>query len=350
MSENNTIQSLNQRSREIFRHIVEDFLQTGAPVGSRTISRKLISPLSPASIRNVMSDLEDAGLLYAPHTSAGRLPTDLGLRLFIDGLLEIGDLTDDERASIEGRCVTQGRNYTDVLTEASELLSSLSGYAGLVTVPKNDQPLKHLEIVSLSPDQALVVMVTVGGVVENRLISVTPGLTPSALVEAGNYLNDRLRGRTIREARDEILREVELQQAKLDRLAANVVEAGLADWAGSDNTPSRLIIRGRSRLLDDVTAIEDLERLRLLFNDLEAKGDLLNILDLAQDGEGVRIFVGSESNLFSLTGSSVIVAPFTDSKQQIIGSIGVIGPTRLNYARIIPMVDYTAKVVGRLMG
>ncbi len=169
-------------------------------------------------------------------------------------------------------------------------------------------------------------------------------------MEAGNYLNDRLRGRTIREARDEILREVELQQAKLDRLAANVVEAGLADWAGSDNTPSRLIIRGRSRLLDDVTAIEDLERLRLLFNDLEAKGDLLNILDLAQDGEGVRIFVGSESNLFSLTGSSVIVAPFTDSKQQIIGSIGVIGPTRLNYARIIPMVDYTAKVVGRLMG
>lgn len=348
MSEVTSIQTLNERSREIFKHIVEGYLQTGAPVGSRTISRLMTASLSPASIRNVMADLEDAGLLYAPHTSAGRLPTDIGLRLFIDGLLEIGDLTDEERQSIEGRCTAMGRNYTDMLTEASDLLSTLSGYAGLVTVPKTDQPLKHLEIVSLSPDKALVVMVTINGVVENRLIHIPPGMTPSALVEAGNYLSDRMRGRTIAEARAEILSEIEAHQAQLDALAAAVVEAGLADWAGGDS-PSRLIIRGRSRLLEDVTALEDLERLRILFDDLETKSDLLNVLDLAHEGEGVRIFIGSESQLFSLTGSSMIVAPFTDSQQRIVGSIGVIGPTRLNYARIIPMVDYTARVIGRLM-
>ncbi|MEC9344787.1 MAG: heat-inducible transcriptional repressor HrcA [Pseudomonadota bacterium] len=350
MQETISIQGLNERSREIFRHIVEDYLLTGIPVGSRTLSRRLSVPLSPASIRNVMADLEDSGLLYAPHTSAGRLPTDKGLRLFIDGLLEIGDLSEEERHSIEGRCAAAGRNYTDMLTAASDLLSDLSGFAGLVTVPKNDQALKHLEIVSLSPDKALVVMVTVNGVVENRLMRVPPGLTPSALVEAGNYLCDRLRGRTIREARETIQREIESHRAQLDALAAQVVEAGLAEWAGGQDNPARLIIRGRARLLDDVTAIEDLERLRRLFDEMESKTDILNVLDLASEGDGVRIFIGAESKLFSLSGSSMIVAPFTDGSQRIVGSIGVIGPTRLNYARIIPMVDYTARVIGRLMG
>lgn len=349
MTDKAVIQSLDERSREIFRHIVEGYLETGAPVGSRTISRRLEMALSPASVRNTMSDLEELGLLYSPHTSAGRMPTEVGLRMFIDGFLEIGDLTEAERASIEGHCVAVGRNYTDMLTEAGDMLSTLSGYAGLVTVPKSDQPLKHLEFVSLAPDKALVVMVTTGGVVENRLIALPAGLPPSSLEEAGNYLSDRLRGRTISEARSAILEEIEAHQAQLDELATQVVEAGLADWAGGDGS-SRLIIRGSGRLLEDVQAIEDLERVRRLFNDLETKSDLVNMLDLAGEGEGVRIFIGSESKLFSLSGSSMIVAPFSDSNQQILGSIGVIGPTRLNYARIIPMVDYTARVIGKLIG
>lgn len=349
MPDKEAIQTLDARSREIFRYIVEGYLNNGAPLGSRTISRNLTTPLSPASVRNTMSDLEEMGLLYAPHTSAGRLPTEQGLRLFVDGLLEVGDLPDSERASIEGRCIANGRNFTDMLSEASNMLSDLSGYAGLVTVPKGDQPLKHLEFVSLSPDKALVVMVTVGGVVENRLIDVPRGLPPSSLVEAGNYLAERLRGRTIAEARQAILEELEAKQAQLDELSSQIVEAGLAEWAGGDDQ-GRLIIRGHGKLLDDVEAIEDLERIRMLFDDLETKGDLLNMLDLAGDGEGVRIFIGSESKLFSLSGSSMIVAPFSNSEQKIVGSIGVIGPTRLNYARIIPMVDYTARVIGRLIG
>lgn len=349
MPDKEAIQTLDARSREIFRYIVEGYLNNGAPLGSRTISRNLATPLSPASVRNTMSDLEEMGLLYSPHTSAGRLPTEQGLRLFVDGLLEIGDLPDAERASIEGRCISSGRNFTDMLSEASNMLSDLSGYAGLVTVPKGDQPLKHLEFVSLSPDKALVVMVTVGGVVENRLIDVPRGLPPSSLVEASNYLSERLRGRTIAEARQAILEELEARQAQLDELSSQIIEAGLAEWAGGDDQ-GRLIIRGHGKLLDDVEAIEDLERIRMLFDDLETKGDLLNMLDLAGDGEGVRIFIGSESKLFSLSGSSMIVAPFSNSEQKIVGSIGVIGPTRLNYARIIPMVDYTARVIGRLIG
>jgi len=349
MTDKEAIQTLDARSREIFRYIVEGYLNNGAPLGSRTISRNLATPLSPASVRNTMSDLEEMGLLYAPHTSAGRLPTEQGLRLFVDGLLEIGDLPEQERASIEGRCVSSGRNFTDMLSEALNMLSDLSGYAGLVTVPKGDQPLKHLEFVSLSPEKALVVMVTVGGVVENRLIDVPPGLPPSSLVEVGNYLAERLRGRTISEARQAILEELEAKQAQLDELSSQIVEAGLADWAGGEDQ-GRLIIRGHGKLLEDVEAIEDLERIRMLFNDLETKSDLLNMLDLAGDGEGVRIFIGSESKLFSLSGSSMIVAPFSNSEQKIVGSIGVIGPTRLNYARIIPMVDYTARVIGRLIG
>lgn len=349
MPDNEAIQTLDARSREIFRYIVEGYLNNGAPLGSRTISRNLSTTLSPASVRNTMSDLEEMGLLYSPHTSAGRLPTERGLRLFVDGLLELGDLPEQERASIEGRCVASGRNFTDMLSEASNMLSDLSGYAGLVTVPKGDQPLKHLEFVSLSPDKALVVMVTVGGVVENRLIDIPRGLPPSSLVEAGNYLANRLRGRTIAEARQAILEELEAKQAQLDELSSQVIEAGLAEWAGGDDH-GRLIIRGHGKLLDDVEAIEDLERVRMLFDDLETKGDLLNMLDLAGDGEGVRIFIGSESKLFSLSGSSMIVAPFSNSEQKIVGSIGVIGPTRLNYARIIPMVDYTARVIGRLIG
>jgi heat-inducible transcriptional repressor len=317
-SPGSALQNLDRRSREIFRQIVETYLGTGEPVGSRNISRMLPVALSPASVRNVMADLESLGLIYAPHTSAGRLG---------------------------------GRTVESLLSDASQALSGLSRGAGVVLAGKLDIRLKHVEFIRIEPTRGLVVLVGEDGSVENRLIDLDPGTTPSALVEAGNYLNTHIRGRTLGEARGEVERRQREARAELDRLTSGLVEAGLASWAeASADHPETLIVRGRANLLDDVTALEDLERVRLLFEDLETQRELINLLGLAEAGEGVRIFIGSENKLFSLSGSSLVVSPYRDSEQRVVGVLGVIGPTRLNYARIIPMVDYTAKVVGRLLG
>src|SRR5690606_24431908 len=324
--------------------------ETGDPVGSRTVSRLPNVGLSPASVRNVMADLEEAGLLSAPHTSAGRVPTALGLRMFVDGLLEVGDLSAAERENIEAQCRAAGRRMEDVLAEATAALSGLSRCAGLVSVQKaSHAPLRHIEFVHLSPGRALVVLVNSDGVVENRLMDVPLGLPPSALIQAANYLNARINGRTLDEAREVIERELEEKKAALDDLTSEVVAAGLATWTGGQEGETGLIIRGWGNLLEDVQAQEDLERVRRLFDELETKRDFLRLLDLAKQADGVKIFIGAENNLFSLSGSSVIVSPYTDAQEKIIGVIGVIGPTRLNYARIIPMVDYTAKIIGRFL-
>jgi heat-inducible transcriptional repressor len=336
------IQEMSQRSRDILRLVVETYMTTGEPVGSRFLSKKLEHRLSPASIRNTMADLEDAGLLYAPHTSAGRLPTEIGLRLFVDGLLQVGVLTQDERSSIEGRCTASGRGFQDVLTEATSVLSGLSGHAGLVVAPKVDVPLRHVEFVPLSPNKALVVMVSESGQVENRVLDMPMGLTPEALAEAGQFLSQRLKGRTIALGRNEILKELEQRRAELDQLSARVVEAGLAIWGGEPERGT-LIVRGSANLLDDVAAIADLERIRNLMEELENTEEMLRLIDLTQGGEGVRIFIGSENTLFRRAGCS-------NQQQRIVGAIGVIGPTRMNYARVVPMVDFTAQVVGRLLG
>ena len=346
----NLIGGLSERAREIFRHIVDAYVETGEPVGSRTISRKLGLGLSPATIRNVMADLEDAGLLYAPHTSAGRLPTDLGLRLFVDGLLQLGDLSAAERQSIEAQCKLAGRNLPEVLEQASEMLSGLSNCAGIVVAPKSERPLKHLEFVPLGPGRALVVLVTEDGQVENRLIDLPMGLPASSLIEAGSFLSARLAGRTIGEARSEILREIEQQRAELDQLAARVVEAGLAVWTGGAGDGGALIVRGQSHLLDDVQGIADIERVRALFAALETREAFARLLGAAENAGGIRIFIGAQSELFGVTGCSVVIAPYKGGRDRVVGAIGVIGPTRIDYARIIPMVDYTAKVIGRLVG
>ena len=343
---------LDQRSRDIFKQIVESYLESGDPVGSRTISRALPTTLSPASIRNVMSDLEEIGLISAPHTSAGRMPTELGLRLFVDGLLELGDLSAAERRRIEAEVVASNakHSYEEVLTEATNMLSGLSHCAGVVLTPKKNVRLKHVEFVGLEPNKALAVMVGEDETVENRVVELPAGLPASTLTRAANYLNARMQGKTLDEIRSALQSEIESQKTALDQLTARVVEAGLATWSGADETdPKTLIVRGRSNLLEDVTAMEDLERIRQLFDDLESKRDLIQLLGLAESGEGVKIFIGSENKLFSLSGSSIIVSPYRDSEQKIVGVIGVIGPTRLNYARIVPMVDYTARVVGRLL-
>ena len=347
------LQALDRRSRDIFKRIVDQYLETGEPIGSRNISRLLPTTLSPASVRNVMADLEQLGLIYAPHTSAGRLPTEFGLRFFVDALLEVGDLSNDERKLIEAqvKAQTPGRTVESLLAEASQALSGLSRGAGVVLANKADIRLKHIEFIRLEPTRALVVLVGEDGSVENRIVDLDAGTTPSSLIEAANYLNTHLRGRSLSEARAEIEKRQAALRAELDKRTAALVEAGVATWGtGGAERPETLIVRGRANLLDDVTAAEDLERIRLLFDDLETQRELIRLLGNAETGEGVRIFIGSENQLFSLSGSSLVVSPYRDSEQRIVGVLGVIGPTRLNYARIVPMVDYTAKVVGRLLG
>jgi heat-inducible transcriptional repressor len=340
---------VNERAREILRRIVDGYLESGEPVGSRTISRQPGVTLSPATIRNVMADLEESGLLYSPHTSAGRLPTDAGLRLFVNGLLEIGALSEEERRQIESQCKAAGRSLPQVLEEATEMLSGLSHCAGLVVAPKSERSLRHIEFVSLGNGRALVVLVSEDGLVENRIIELPAGMPTSALVQATNYLNAKLGGRTLEEARKEVMAELEARRAELDELTRRVVEAGLAVPAG-DGSGGVLIVRGQSKLLEDVHVVEDLDKIRELFTILETRESLIRLIEAAGRAEGVQIYIGSENNLFAHAGCSMIVAPFGNSRERILGAIGVIGPTRINYARIIPMVDYTAKVIGRLLG
>jgi len=349
-SDAHSVVALNERSREIFKHIVDAFVETGEPVGSRTIARKLNGSLSPATIRNVMSDLELSGLLYAPHTSAGRLPTDVGLRMFVSGLLQMGGLDTDERQAIEAHCQAAGRSVEEVLTQATSMLSGLSQCASLVLAPKMESPLKHIEFVSLKPGRALVVMVSESGVVENRLVEVPPDLPVSALIEAGNYLSARLAGKTLVEARGDILNEIENRRAQLDELTAKVVQAGLATRTGGSANDGSLIIKGQAHLLNNITALEDLSRIRSLFSALETREHMLRLVDLVGHADGVQIFIGAQNELFGMAGCSMVVAPFVNSREQIVGAIGIVGPTRINYARIIPMVDYTAKLVSRTLG
>jgi heat-inducible transcriptional repressor len=344
---------LDDRSREIFRRIVEGYLTSGEPLGSRNLSKIIPITLSPASIRNVMSDLEALGLIYAPHTSAGRLPTEMGLRFFVDAMLQVGDLTPEERKAIEAQVQTAAStagSVEDVLAQASQMLSGLSRGAAVVTTSKAQRRLKHIEFVRLEPTRALVVLVGDDGAVENRVLPLPAGLPASALAEASNYLNARIRGRTLAEAKADIEQAQRQAREELDEVTQRLVQAGLASWTGGTVDDAQLIVRGQANLLEDLKAAEDLERVRLLFADLETKKDVIDLLGRAELAEGVRIFIGSENKLFSLSGSSMIAAPFRDGDRKIVGVLGVIGPTRLNYARIVPMVDYTAKVVGRLLG
>ena len=346
------LQSLDARSRDIFRMIVDSYLKDGEPVGSRNLSRILPQSLSPATVRNVMSDLEQLGLIYAPHVSAGRLPTQAGLRFFVDAFMELGDLSGEERRVIEAQVKASGNGATleHMLTEASTILSGLSRGAGLVLATKAEVPLKHIEFIQLEPAKALAVLVSQNGDVDNRIVELPAGTTASQLVEASNFLNAHIRGRTLAEAKSEVSRLKDETKAALDTLSQDLVERGLAIWAGEGSgLPARLIVRGRANLLENVTAEADIELLRHLFDDLETKEGLLQLLDLAEEGSGVRIFIGSENKLFSLSGSSLVVAPYRDKDARVIGALGVIGPTRLNYARIVPMVDYTAQLVSRML-
>jgi heat-inducible transcriptional repressor len=340
---------LDPRAAAVLREIVEQYVETGEPVGSRTLARRLPMSVSPATIRNVMSDLMDAGLLFAPHTSAGRLPTERGLRLFVDGLLQFGTLADEDREAIGKSLAASGRSLQDTLADASTMLSGLSQAAGLVLAPKSDATVKHIEFVPLGPGRALVILVSGDGQVENRVIDVPPGVPPSTLTEAANYLNTRSAGRTLSELRRRVADEMTADRGQLNVLTAGVVEAGLATWTDLPRGGA-LIVRGQARLLADVTQIENLAAIQILFERLERQETMLRLLELAEQSEGVRIFIGAESGLFGASGVSMVVAPARNEAGAIVGAIGVIGPTRINYGRIIPVVDYTAHVIGRLLG
>jgi heat-inducible transcriptional repressor len=346
----NALAALDKRSREIFREIVESYLETGEPVGSRTLSKKASLSLSPASIRNTMADLEALGLLDSPHAMAGRRPTQSGLRFFIDSLLELGDLNDTDRRDIDKRLSAEHSNMEDTLNRASEFLSGLAGGAGLVLTPKHEAPVKHVELVSIGAEQALAVIVFEDGSVENRVMSTPADLAPAALQEATNYLNARFKGKTLAEARNAVEDAITQDRAALNAAAASLVQGGLAEWSGEDPQAGRsLIVRGRANLLQDAEALGDLERVRRLFDDLEKGADLVQLLDIVRQADSVRIYIGSENPLFSLSGSSLVVAPYMNAQRRVVGALGVIGPTRLNYARVIPVVDYTARVIGRML-
>ncbi len=345
-----TLTELNERSREVFRRLVETYLESGEPVGSRTLARTLSEGVSPATIRNVMQDLEYLGLLDSPHVSAGRIPTQLGLRLFVDGILEVGDVSGSERAEIERSLGGGASDITAILDRAGDMLSGLTHGASLVLAPKSEAPIKHIEFVSLGPDRALVVLVTADGQVENRIFVPPAGLTPSAMRAAANFLNAILQGRTLGEMRSVVSAEIARRRAELDELSRSLVEAGSALWAeGPEGGRDRLIVHGRANLIEGAEDAAQLERIRELFDDLERKRDLAQLLELSEGGDGVRVFIGSENKLFSLSGSSLVVSPYMNADRKIIGAVGVIGPTRLNYGRIVPIVDYTAQLVGRLV-
>ena len=343
------LEEMNTRSREVFRRVVEGYLQTGDPVGSRTLTREMSEQVSAATIRNVMQDLEYMGLLAAPHISAGRIPTEFGLRMFVDGILEVGDADISDRDAIESGLADNAGDVTAILDRVGSALSGVTHGASLVLAPKHEAPIKHIEFVSLATDRALVVLVFADGHVENRVFQPPPGQTPSSFREAANFLNSIVEGHTLSELGNVVKTEIGRRRQELDTLARALVEDGTAFWENEGTTYERLIVRGRANLLGDGAEEEELERIRKLFDDLERKRDIAEFLELTETGEGVRIFIGSENKLFSLSGSSLVVSPYMNADRKIIGAVGVIGPTRLNYGRIVPIVDYTAQLVGRLI-
>lgn len=340
---------MSERAREVFRLLVKGFLETGGPVGSRTLTRSMSESVSAATIRNVMQDLELMGLLDSPHVSAGRIPTQIGLRLFVDSLLEVDDLTEDDREKIDLTLATNEPDMGNMMDRVGAALSGITASASLVLTPKHEAPIRHIEFVSLGQARALVVLVFADGHVENRLFTPPPGQTPSSMREAANFLNALAEGLTISELKVRIKSQISLRRQELNILARALVQDGLALWENQGHDQERLIVRGRANLLSEGADEAELERIKSLFDDLERKRDIAQFLDLAETGEGVRIFIGSENKLFSLSGSSLVVSPYMNSDRKIIGAVGVIGPTRLNYGRVVPIVNYTAELVGKII-
>ena len=339
------ITELSDRMRGIFGLVVDAYLERGQPVGSKALSGSV--NLSPASIRGVMQELEERGLLTHPHTSAGRVPTETGLRLFVDGIMQAALPDERERAAIEAQ-IGRDRPVEEALANASAALSGLSSCAGVVLAPKQEVRLKQLSLVPLSPERALAVLVGADGSVENRLVALDGVTSADALNEVANFISARLAGLTLGEAEARLRQEIRERREAIDSVAAELIASGLAAWSEDNARRPVLIVRGQANLIDE-SAAADLERVRRLLEELEDRQEIARLLEEARDAPGCRIFIGSENRMFALSGSSVIAAPYRGSHGEVVGVVGVIGPTRLNYARVIPMVDFTAKALTRLM-
>ncbi len=339
---------LSEKSKQILKGVVESYLETGEPAGSETILKKTGIDISSASIRSILADLQKEGLLYAPHISAGRLPTDKGMRFFVDGLLEFGRLTKNEQENIKSQCRSRGTSFQEVLDEASKTISGLSNCAGIVVAPKFQNKIKHIEFIRLNTNQVMSIIASENGLVENRILNTNNNYNDNILKQVSNYLNSNFSGKTIDEIKENIQEKIRNSKSELDALSSRLMQEGIVEIAPNNESPY-IFLHGQSSLLGDEAVSKDLDQIRNLFDDIENKSNFLDILDNTSKGQGVQIFIGSQNFLFKHSGLSMVMAPYKNKEQKIIGAIGVVGPTRLNYAKIVPLVDYTSKVIGRML-
>jgi len=339
---------LSERSKKILKSVVETYLETGEPAGSETILKKVGIDLSASSIRTILANLQKDGLLYAPHTSAGRLPTDKGMRFFVDGLLEFGRLSKSEQENIKNQCQSKGSSFQEVLNEASKTISGLSNCAGIVVAPKFQNKIKHIEFIKLNSNKIMSIIASENGLVENRILDSKTNYNDNTLKQASNYLNSKFVGKTIDQIKLMISEEIKNSKNQLDSIATKLVKEGIIEIVPNLETPY-IFLHGQSSLLGEEVISKDLDQIRNLFDDIENKSNFLNVIENTRKGQGVQIFIGSQNFLFKHSGLSMVMAPYKNKEQKIIGAIGVVGPTRLNYAKIVPLVDYTSKVVGRIL-
>ena len=340
---------LSNRSKQIFKSVIESYLESGEPVGSETLSKKLGIRISASAIRSILSNLQKEGLLFAPHVSAGRLPTDKGMKYFVDGLLEFGRLSKNECQTIKNQCKSKGVYFEDILDKASKTLSGLSKCAGFVIAPKYQNKIKHIEFIRLSSNQIMSIVVSENGLVENRILDSNNNYNDNTLKQVSNYLNSKFVGKTLDEIKKIMDKEIKNSQLQLNSISQKLIQEGIIELAPNVENPY-IFLHGQSSLLEDEIVAQDLDKMRSIFDDIENKSNFLNILESTGKGSGVQIFIGAQNFLFNHTGISMVMAPYTNKEQKIIGAIGVLGPMRINYARIVPLVDYTSKIIGRIMG
>ena len=344
----NLYTELNDRSKLIFKKLVESYLKTGSPAGSETIMRTGGLNLSSASIRSILSDLQKEGLLFAPHRSAGRMPTEKGMRFFVDGLLEFGRISNIDKENIKQQCSSKGKSYEEVLDIASRAISGLSNYAGIVIAPKFQKNLKHLEFIRLNKTQLMLILAYVNGEVENRIIEDSGQYNSSLLIQASNYLTSKFSNKNISQIKKLLELDIKKSQNDIEIISSKLIKQGIIETSPNVKNPY-IFLHGQSNLLKDEIISKDLDQIRNLFDDIEKKSSFVEILENAGKAKGVQIFIGSKNFLFKHSGLSMIMAPYKNKEQEIIGAIGVVGPTRLNYSKIVPLVDYTSKIIGKVI-
>lgn len=333
---------LDLRARRVLRTLIAQYLVDGEPVGSRTLAKSSGLHVSPATIRNIMSDLEDVGLVSSPHTSAGRVPTPRGLRLFVDSLIELKPLPAEEMARLQSEMPRQPATTRDLLDSTSVLLSAVTHFVGVVTVPRQaDFPLRHIDFVALPDARVLVILVFADNQVQNRVVQLAKPLPASTLGQAANYLNSHFVGLRLDDIRAHLLRELRAAGSELNRMLSNAVDLAAASFAPDGEAD--VVLSGQTNLMG-YQELSDLDRLRDLFDTFQRKRDLLQLMEICARAPGVRLFIGEESGYSALDGCSVVTAPYGASGR-VLGSVGVIGPTRMAYAKVIPVVQATADLL-----